>query len=128
MLCHYYQEPGWTRVHDVLMGDDDVWFAAPSILEFLGRLATDGLADPVAEEDLAGYREMATGCCAIDEDVAHTAWALRRAASARLPAVDSLIAASAAQLNATLLHCDAHFDAVPATHLRAERVRGGVGA
>lgn len=54
----------------------------------------------------------------VDESVAERAVAIRRATPARLPTIDSLIAATASVHGAVLAHCDAHMRAIPGTLLQ----------
>lgn len=53
-----------------------------------------------------------------DEAVVRQAIALREATPARLPAMDSLIAATAAHHDAILIHRDPHFLSIPDTSLK----------
>jgi predicted nucleic acid-binding protein len=61
---------------------------------------------------LASYRPVFERLFIVDEAVVLRAIALREAASARLPTIDALIAATAAHHSATLVHRDPHFLAI----------------
>jgi hypothetical protein len=53
-------------------------------------------------------------------DVVSKSVELRSAATGRLPQIDALIAATAAILNAVLVHRDPHFSSIPGGLLRQE--------
>ncbi len=68
------------------------------------------------EADLANiveqYRPLFAEVVPVDEDTALRAMKLRQGTSSRLPGIDAIIAATAAQHNAILVHRDAHFLAI----------------
>jgi predicted nucleic acid-binding protein len=59
---------------------------------------------------------------AVDRAIALHAFTLGRKASKRLPLADALIAATAANREAVLVHRDPHFDTLPAEVLRQEKL------
>ena len=60
----------------------------------------------------------------VDEALVARAIALKRATTSRLPSIDALIAAAASLHEATLVHRDAHFQAIPADWLQQEMFVG----
>jgi predicted nucleic acid-binding protein len=109
LLAHAREEPGWEMVEEHL-ADGEAWVAAVTWLELsfaLQRQVGGGL------ELLQVYRQGVAGTVAISIEVADTAFALRRATSGRLPAMDSLIAAAAQSRGFRLIHRDAHMAAIP---------------
>ncbi|MFO1422595.1 MAG: PIN domain-containing protein [Candidatus Competibacteraceae bacterium] len=54
----------------------------------------------------------------VDEALVARAIALKRATTSRLPSIDALIAAAASLHEATLVHRDAHFQAIPVDWLQ----------
>jgi predicted nucleic acid-binding protein len=121
LLAHYPAEPGAGRVQGLF--DDRRATLGASILalfEFEVRLGQLGLDEAARGSELARYRALLDEVIPVDEAVRAEALKLRVGASARVSAVDVLIAASASLRNATLVHRDPHFAAIPATLLKQE--------
>ena len=112
-LAHVFGEPGADQV-TTLFEDPDATIAlsALSILEAHARFQVRGRDDDFGEM-LETYRQLLSRIYPADEAVVLRALILRRAAAARLPAMDSLIAATAVYHNATLVHRDPHFAGLP---------------
>jgi len=112
-LAHVFGEPGADQV-TTLFEDPDATIAlsAPSILEAHARFQARGRLDEF-EEMLEMYRQLLSRIYPIDESVALRAVALRQRSTTRVPAIDTLIAATAAYHNATLVHRDPHFAGLP---------------
>lgn len=114
LLAHYRQEVGWEQVQALFEAEDAELFLCVVSLTELGRRLYDLGADPSrVAEVLATYRALFDGLVSIDENAAYKALEIARATPARLPLIDSLIAAAAALSAATLVHRDQHFNAVP---------------
>ena len=117
-LAHYTGEAGGAQVQKLIDSEGArILVASVSVTEFTRRLKTLGPgvnAETVRDDYLAVFDEVVP----IDLDAACLAADLSAAASARLPLVDSLIAAAACLSGATLVHRDAHFSAIPAKRLR----------
>ena len=116
VLCHHYEERGWQRVHAILMGEDDLLIAAPSLLELRIAIQTAGGEDP--EGTVTDYLEAIGSVVDITATVAKRGWAIRAASPKRIPTIDCLIAACAAEARATLVHRDPHFSSIPAHQLK----------
>ena len=117
-LAHLFGESGAEQVN--LLFDEpnnEVSISALSIPEVYGRLKTLGIGSRWPEV-WDTYAALFAQILPADETVAYRAVALREAASARLPTVDALIAATAAVQNLTLVHRDPHFAALPSHALR----------
>lgn len=112
-LAHVFDEPGADEV-TALFEDAEATIAlsALSILEAHARFRVRN-RDADFEEMLENYGPVFTRIYPVDESIVRRAIALRRAGTKRLSALDSLIAATAAQHNAILVHRDAHFMALP---------------
>ena len=65
------------------------------------------------ENVVAQYRDVFAQIIPVSEAIALRAVALRESAAARVPAIDTLIAATAAHHNAALIHRDPHLAALP---------------
>ena len=112
LLAHYFDEAECQEASEFLESEE-VLICAVSRVEMHGRLREIGVPPGTIEDVLAMFTALATEVVAVDDDVARRACEIRAAASARLPLVDSLIAAAASTKNAKLIHRDPHFRAVP---------------
>jgi predicted nucleic acid-binding protein len=127
VLAFFFGEPGATRVREVL--SDPSKTVVMSVLtagEFWSRLRAEG-AEDCFDADWRRLTEVVPDVLPVALPIALTAIALRRAATARLPYVDALIAATAAQHDAVLLHRDPHFASIPPQWLRQETLPGDTG-
>jgi predicted nucleic acid-binding protein len=123
-LAHLLGEPG---AHEVTALFEDahtaVGISVLSIVELQGRLrATDRGVE--FKDTLELYRQLFDAIVPANEAVALRATDLREVASTRLPAIDSLIAATAAVHDAVLVHRDPHFRAIPAERLTQQVLDG----
>ena len=115
MLLHYFREPGGDRVQDLLAGDANrILIASICITELARRLAALGRGVDEARSTSLSYASLAEQVIPVDTAVAVRAFELSSVARQRLPLVDALIAACASVADATLVHRDAHFRAIPA--------------
>lgn len=121
LLAHYLAEPGAERVQALF--EDAAVVAGTSILslyEFELRLHQLGVDEATRTAELNRYRALLNEVVDVDEAVRKDAIRLRISATARVAAMDVLIAATASLKNATLVHRDPHFAAIPASLLKQE--------
>ena len=121
LLAHYLAEPGAERVQSLF--EDDAVVAGASILslyEFELRLHQLGVDTATRATELNRYRALLNDVVDVDEAVRSEAIRLRTSATAHVAAMDILIAATASLKNATLVHRDPHFAAIPAGLLKQE--------
>lgn len=112
-LAHIFDEPGADAITALLEDEEmELGISVLSVVEVHGRFRARGRADEF-DEVLEIYRQLFTRILPVSEAIALRAVALRQGATARVPAIDSLIAATAAHHGATLVHRDAHFLAIP---------------
>ena len=112
-IAHLQREPGWKVVSDILADPETaVGISALSLVELPARLRSHGAAHKFGEV-LQDYRELFAQIIPVSEAIALRAIALREAAAARVPAIDTLIAATAAHHSAALIHRDPHLAALP---------------
>lgn len=120
LLCLYFREPGSERLAALLADPaSDPGLSALSLTEFWAVLKRLGREDRM-EQDWPALRPLFSEIVPATESVVLKALALRRVAMDRLPAMDAVIAATAAVHGAVLLHRDAHLRTVPAELLRQE--------
>ena len=121
LLAHYIAEPGAERVQ-ALFEDDAVVTGASilSLYEFELRLHQLGVDAATRTSELSRYRALLDEVVDVDETVRSEAISLRTSATAHVAAMDVLIAATASVRNATLVHRDPHFTAIPGSLLKQE--------
>jgi len=121
LLAHYLGEPGAERVQALF--EDTAVVLGTSILalfEVEWRLLQLGLEETARAGEITKYRASLDEILVVDGSVHAEGIRLRAGASTRLSAMDTLIAASASLRNATLVHRDPHFLAIPRDFLRQE--------
>lgn len=121
LLAHYLGEPGAERVQ--VLFEDEAVVAGASILslyEFELRLHQLGVDATKRAAELNRYRGLLNEVVDVDEGVRTEAIRLRTSATAHVAAMDVLIAATASLKNATLVHRDPHFSAIPGNLLKQE--------
>ncbi len=101
---------------DEILVHESVYVAAPTWLELRVKLQGEEAALAVLELLESGL--MAT--VDISASIARRAFDLKVAATQRLPAINSLIAASASANQFILVHRDQHFLSIPAGLLKQE--------
>lgn len=119
LIAHYHAEPGHEVVGRLLeQHADEVFVSAITWLEFQIRLKQMTPNAVARKEALAIYEELLDDPVPVTKDTARVAFELREHAAGRLPNSDALIAATARLQNATLIHRDPHFTAIPSKLLR----------
>lgn len=114
ILSHYLREPGASEVNAILTrGPEAAGLSLISIVELRGRLSDLAVDADEAGRVLKLYTETLVTVLPFTRETADTAMELRAATRPRLPLVDSLIAASAKQHGAILVHRDPHMAAIP---------------
>ena len=114
ILAHYLQEPGAADVNGILSrGPGEVGLSLVTLVELRGRL-TELTAD-LKEVDRVFklYSETLAARLPFTQQTMESAVELRIVVRPRLPLVDSLIAASAKEHDAILVHRDPHMAAIP---------------
>jgi predicted nucleic acid-binding protein len=116
LLAHYLREPGAEDVNVILArGPEETGVSLVTLVELRGRL-TELVADAQeADRVFKLYTETLTTTLSFTRETADAAMELRSATRPRLPMVDALIAASAKQYGATLVHRDSHMAGIPTT-------------
>ena len=121
LLAHYLAEPGAARVQALF--EDDAVVAGASILslyEFELRLHQLGVHAASRAAELNRYRALLSEVVDVNKAVRSEAIRLRTSATTHVAAMDVLIAATASLKNATLVHRDPHFVAIPGSLLKQE--------
>jgi predicted nucleic acid-binding protein len=112
-LAHIFNEPGAAIVTDLFLNPTvAVGISAVALLEAHARIK--GVRAGYRYTELvAAYKEILADIVPADERVVNQAIELRAVSSGRIPAMDALIAATAAHHNAILVHRDPHFQRIP---------------
>lgn len=108
-IAHLQREPGWEVVSNLLANPETrVGVSALSLVELHAQMRSND-----RQEKFAGvvedYRELFSQIVLFDETIAFGTISLRQSAGSRVPAVDAMIAATAAHHSAVLVHRDPHF-------------------
>lgn len=126
LLAHYRQEAGWEQVQALFEQEGaELYLCVLSLTEFGRRLYDLGASPEDVSETLFAYRALVDGLLPIDEQTALKALDIARRTPTRLPLVDALIAAAAAQGQAVLVHRDRHLSAVPESATASLDLSGG---
>ena len=116
LLAYYLKESGWEVVHRLIFDAACLpRVSSATWLEFQVRLS--GLtSDPAQRSEVMDlYRALLGQGIPADDAIAARSYLLRQAAAERLPNMDALIAATAAEHGAILVHRDPHMAGIPAS-------------
>ena len=119
-FAFFFDEPGRNRVEELFSDPEvDVGVSVLTPIELWTRLKAEG-SDSQFEQEWEDHLPLFEKI--IEADIANCLKAieLRRAASARLPTIDAVIAAAAARHEAVLVHRDPHFTSIPGHLLKQE--------
>jgi len=120
LLAFYFGESGAQRVGEILADDQtNVSLSVLTAAELWSRLRAEGWEEAF-DNEWRLISEAVSAVIPITLEVVLLSLPLRAAATARLPQIDALIAATAASQGAILIHRDPHFTAIPAHLLRQE--------
>jgi predicted nucleic acid-binding protein len=122
LLAHHRDEVGSDRVQSLFDQDCKILISSISLSEFGRRMVALGSSANELEQTLDDYRLLFYGIVSVDEKVALKAFQIGGLCSDRIPLVDSLIAVAASVNEATLVHRDGHFESIPSTVLKNERL------
>ena len=116
-FAYFFGEPGKEQVEQLFEDDKaSIGLSVLTAVELWARLQAEG-HEEAFEEEWEAHLPLFENVVAADMKVARKAVELRRKAGKRVPAVDSLIAASASVSGAILVHRDPHFLSIPEAEL-----------
>ena len=122
LVCFYKKEFGWQLALEKIANASEVLLSSISIAEF-GRLClTDGKSIEESYDALESVLKLITTVIPVDKATSITILEITAKAISRVPLVDAIIAATAIQHGAVLLHRDAHFRGIPQTMLHQEEL------
>lgn len=108
-LAHLFKEPGASQITSLFKDSNNrVGVSVLSLVEVYTRLRAVG-REKEFKRMIEYYGYLFTSFLPVSESIALQATALRSLATSRLPTIDALIAATAAQHGAILVHRDPHF-------------------
>lgn len=111
-IAHIRGETDGAAVTALFEDDEtEIGISTLSIVELHGILKAVG-KEAEFEEVVEDYRSLFAQIIPVDETIAFRAVTLRQNSSSRLPGIDAIIAASAAQNDAILVHRDSHYLAI----------------
>ena len=118
-FAFFFDEPGRQRVEELLREPAVEPVSVLTSVELWARLKAEG-RDEVFEQEWEDHLPLFERIVSVDFPLCLKAIELRRAATGRLPTIDSLIAAAAVKHAAVLVHCDPHFKSIPSHLLKQE--------
>jgi predicted nucleic acid-binding protein len=119
-FAFFFDEPGRQRVEELLREPAvEAGLSVLTSVELWARLKAEG-RDEAFEQEWEDHLPLFERLISVDLPLCLKAMELRRAATARLPTIDSLIAAAAAEHGAVLVHRDPHFTSIPGHLLKQE--------
>jgi predicted nucleic acid-binding protein len=119
-FAFFFDEPGRQRVEELLREPTvEMGLSVLTSVELWARLRAEG-RDTVFEQEWEDHLPLFERIVSVDLPLCLKAVELRRAATARLPTIDSLIAAAAVEYDAVLVHRDPHFTSIPGHLLKQE--------
>ena len=119
-FAFFFDEPGRHRVEELLREPAvDAGLSVLTSVELWARLKAEE-CDETFEQEWEDHLPLFERIIPVDLPLCLKAITLRRAATARLPVIDALIAAAAVEHDAVLVHRDPHFKSIPAHLLKQE--------
>ena len=119
LLAHSRNEKGASQVQELFGNEDEeILLCSISLAEFARRMRELKATERAIADLLSQYKELIDEIITVDESVATGADEISRAATARLPLVDAIIASAARSSDAVLVHRDAHMRAIPSSFVR----------
>ena len=119
-FAFFFDEPGRQRVEELLREPAvEAGLSVLTSLELWARLKAEG-RDEAFEQEWEDHLPLFERIISVDFPLCLKAIEIRRAATSRLPTIDSLIAAAAVEYDAILVHRDPHFKSIPGHLLKQE--------
>jgi predicted nucleic acid-binding protein len=119
-FAFFFDEPGRQRVEELLREPAvEMGLSILTSVELWARLRAEG-RETAFEQEWEDYLPLFARIVLVDLPLCLRAVELRRAATTRLPTIDSLIAAAAVEHDAVLVHRDPHFTSIPGHLLKQE--------
>lgn len=119
LLAHCRNEKGSDRVQELFDAEDgEIFICSVSLPELTRRLRELGADERGISDLVAHYKQLVDKIVPVDASIAERSDDVIRAATARLPLVDAVIASAARSRDAILVHRDSHMRAIPAKLLR----------
>ena len=124
-FAFFFDEPGRQRVEELLREPAaEAGLSVLTSIELWARLKAEG-HDEVFEQEWEDHLPLFERIISVDLPLCLKAIELQRAATTRLPTIDSLIAAASVKHNAVLVHRDPHFKSIPSYLLKQELLPEG---
>lgn len=124
LLAHHRNEEGADRVQELFEESGaQIFVASITLTEFSRRMRALEVTPAEISRMLGDYCLLFRSIVSIDGAIARQAFVISEAGEERIPLADSLIAAAAASINATLVHRDSHFSGIPIRQLVQELLR-----
>lgn len=114
LIAHYQEEPGFEEVENIVADPSNrVVISSVTWLEFRVRLHQLCPDQDERNRSTDIYRALLGLGIPADDSIVSRAYQLRQTSAERLPNMDALIAATAAEYGAILVHRDPHMAGIP---------------
>ena len=115
LVCLVEREFGWEVAKARMASSSEISISALTVVEFTKRCLAQGETEAQARQSVDEMISLIHEVISTDEAIAKLVLTIAVNATSRVPTVDSIIAATAIQHGAVLLHRDAHFRSIPQT-------------
>ena len=122
IVCLVEREFGWEVAKARMASSLEIFISALTVVEFTKRCLARGETETQARQSVDEMISLIHEVIPTDEATAKLVLTIAVNATSRVPTVDSIIAATAIQHSAVLLHRDAHFRSIPQTLLHQEEL------
>ena len=122
IVCLVEREFGWEVAKARMASSSEIYISALTVVEFTKRCLARGETEAQVRQSVDEMISLIHEVISTDEAIAKLVLTIAVNATSRVPTVDSIIAATAIQHGAVLLHRDAHFRSIPQTLLHQEEL------
>ncbi len=122
IVCLVEREFGWEVAKARMASSSEVSISALTVVEFIKRCLARGENEAQAQQSADEMISLVHEVIPTDQAIANLVLTISVHSTSRVPTVDSIIAATAIQHGAVLLHRDAHFRGIPQTMLHQEEL------
>jgi len=122
IVCLVEREFSWEVAKARMGSSSEIFISALTVVEFIKRCLARGETEEQARQSVDEMISLVHKVIPVDQVIANLVLTIAVNATSRVPTVDSIIAATAIEHGAVLLHRDAHFRSIPQSMLQQEEL------
>ena len=122
IVCLVEREFSWEIAKARMNSSSEIFISALTVVEFIRRCLARGETEVQAQQSVDEMISLVHKVIPVDQAIANLVLTIAVNAPNRVPTVDSIIAATAMEHDAVLLHRNAHFRSIPQTMLHQEEL------